>query len=184
MKKTILFILIAAGTFLYKITEAQSVLTSMEVYDRAGTIDNYSLFNIRKVTFDSAATMTVHETNAVKTYYAIDTIRKIIFNNLTTASPEAGSNQPGSLIKVYPNPVCDKLTIEYCLVKPERIAYKIFNIYGELIVNENIGNKPAGNYKYVWNRTNSSGHPVADGTYLCHLIINDTIYTEKIIIIN
>ncbi len=179
MKKQLLLLMITCSAFMFNNAKAQ---TTMQVYVKDGTIDSYTIFNVRKMTFDSVYTMTVHETNANKVYYAIDTIRKIIFNSLPTSNPEVTS-KPKQL-KVYPNPANDVLTIEYSLNISEHVVLQIFNIYGVLVRNVKIEGQSAGAYKFIWDRTNDSGYSVASGTYICHLTIGGKKLTEKIIIIN
>lgn len=178
MKKQLLLLIIACSAFMQDDAHAQ---TTMQVYDRAGTIDSYTIFNVRKITFDSSYTMTVHEINTNKNYYAIDTIRKIIFNSLPTSNPEVLGG--GKSLKVYPNPASNVLVIEYSIEKPEQVVLQIFNIYG-VMVKEKIENTSTGTHKYVWDRTNSSGDHMASGTYICHVSIGGKRLTEKIILIH
>ena len=178
MKKQTFLLVIACSAFLFSAAVAQ---TNMQVYKKTGSMDNYSIYSIRKITFDSTATMTVHETSAVKDYYTISGIRKLTFKNLATGNPEAPDFQTGAL-KIYPNPATDILTIEFDLMKSEQGVLKIFNVYGELMKREVVGKNLTGSGKYIWNRTNDAGVRVASGTYICYLILSDKILTEKIII--
>ena len=180
MKKQHFILIISCCLLLFGNARSQ---TNMQVYEKSGLIDNYSIYGIRKITFDSAATMTIHETSAIKDYYAINKIRKLTFKNLATGNPEISNLQKG-LLKIYPNPATDLVTIEFELRKSEQAMLQIFTVDGALVKNEIIRNNSSGTCKYMWNRTNDAGSRIAEGIYSCHIVVNNKVLSNKIIIIN
>jgi hypothetical protein len=84
----------------------------------------------------------------------------------------------------YPNPFEKETTIQFSVLKSENMSIQILNTKGqmvkELISNQNI---PVGNYKVIWDGTNSLGADVNSGLYWYSIKNNHAeIKTGKIIL--
>jgi len=84
----------------------------------------------------------------------------------------------------YPNPFEKETTIQFSVLKTENLSIQILNSNGqmvkELISDQNI---PVGNYKVIWDGTNSLGADVNSGMYWYSIKSNHAeIKTGKIIL--
>ena len=84
----------------------------------------------------------------------------------------------------YPNPFEKETTIQFSVLKSENLSIQILNSNGqmvrELIANQNI---PVGNYKVIWDGTNTSGANVNSGMYWYSIkSSSNEIKTGKIIL--
>jgi hypothetical protein len=145
-----------------------------------GNTDQYITSNIKTITFNGD-TMNVNNTNTTTGFENLNNIRKITFSNVTSVPviKDAASNE----LKVYPNPANNRVAIEYTLSTNGLVEIKIYNTNGALVKQLMKGDQSAGTYKYQWNIEDNDGGVIDTGTYLCSLIINNKVFTNKIIII-
>jgi hypothetical protein len=146
-----------------------------------GNTDQYITSNIKTITF-KGDTMNVNNTNATTGLEYLNNIRKITFSEVTSVPviKDVASNE----LKIYPNPANNQVSIEYALNTSGVVEIKIYNTSGVLVKQIMKGNQQAGTYKYQWNIEDNDGGAIIDtGTYLCSLVINNKVYTNKILII-
>ena len=83
----------------------------------------------------------------------------------------------------YPNPFNPSTTIEYELNSSNNVRLQIFDIKGELIKTLVNDFQDAGNYKVIWNGTNSRGEKLTSGVYFYSIKTKDNISTKKMILL-
>lgn len=89
-----------------------------------------------------------------------------------------------ALLNVYPNPVHDHLTITYSILHESKTSLKVFNSNGKLIdAIEDKLMKDSGKYKLEWVPQSADGSVLPKGVYLIKLTTEQSIYTNKILII-
>ncbi|MDD2611848.1 MAG: T9SS type A sorting domain-containing protein, partial [Bacteroidales bacterium] len=92
-------------------------------------------------------------------------------------------NKPSISTKCYPNPFSSEITISYNVPEEGRVRIDIYNSIGQLVskvVNENL---TAGEYSTVWNIESSNAGELANGLYICKLIINGKATASKIMLV-
>lgn len=77
-----------------------------------------------------------------------DTLVYLTFN---LVSLEEYANNSQIQVKVYPNPIFDKTTIEFSLTKPCDVILGVYNLYGQMIEILLNQRKQNGNHKIHWN---------------------------------
>ena len=165
-KKTKLSAILLLGTGLI----AMQAQVSMNVKENTGTQTSYALTNIRKLTFPTG-NMLVTKTDASTNTYALSGIRYLNFTDLTTSISkgiEANSN-----IKLYPNPVTDRLQISYESLKVGRVQVEIMDVQGKILYQQTIN---------CQNGTNHTIIPVSqlsEGLYICRVQSDDKIEMNK-----
>jgi len=88
------------------------------------------------------------------------------------------------LAQNYPNPFNASTTIEYTLPLDKRVTIKVYNSLGQVVkvlVNDQLQSK--GRHRVVWDGTDSSGKPVASGTYLYSLEVGNVKHTKKMTLV-
>lgn len=88
-----------------------------------------------------------------------------------------------TLSQNYPNPFNPETRIRYQLVKPDRVALKIYNMLGQevrTLINEF---KPAGAYEVSWDGKNNIGQRAPSGMYLYRLESQGTVATKKMVLL-
>jgi len=88
-----------------------------------------------------------------------------------------------TLMLNYPNPFNPETRIPYFLPKRLSITLAIYNLLGRQVKLLEDGVKNAGKYEALWDGTNQTGMPVANGTYLCRLIVGELCQTKKLILL-
>ena len=73
----------------------------------------------------------------------------------------------------YPNPFNESTTIRYHLTIPSKIQLRIFSSNGQLIKQVKYTERMSGDYDYIWDGTNDNGSPVAAGTYICSITVQN-----------
>ena len=93
-----------------------------------------------------------------------------IINNILT-----NSNNP-DMIKIKPNPVSGIAIIDYIMLNPGLVVIEIYDARGKLVKALNNEYKEKGRNQFKWD----SGH-LKNGLYICKIITDDYIKTEKFI---
>jgi len=78
---------------------------------------------------------------------------------------QTGAVNSHTLHANYPNPFNPSTTIEYTVSGQNHVNISVYNVIGEHIATLVDQHHAAGTYKTVWNATNSTGEPVANGIY-------------------
>ncbi len=82
-----------------------------------------------------------------------------------------------SKIKLYPNPVHSKATVEFDMTKPASVTAKIFDVNGRFVKVVDFGNLPAGKQKQ-----NIDVNGLNNGIYILQLTNNKEIKVAKFIV--
>ena len=82
-----------------------------------------------------------------------------------------------SSFNVQPNPVSDFAQVEFSLIQSSNIRLQVYDLLGELIMSEDVGEMHEGAYSKA---INLSG--VANGMYMISLMADNDVITEKIIV--
>lgn len=103
--------------------------------------------------------------------------------NATSASIPVIKHENASL-QVYPNPAENHLTIRYSLNTRSATSITIFDFYGRLINKlEYQVPKDPGNYEIDWITENAEGTSLAKGVYIIHLVTDNRIYKNKVVLL-
>ena len=107
----------------------------------------------------------------------------VIGPDMATAVEEmAGAPTPDQYVlsDAYPNPFNPETTIEFALPQEGPALMMVFNIQGQKVktlVNEVL---PAGQYRAVWDGTDTSGRAVSSGVYLYRLRSGSFVETKRV----
>jgi hypothetical protein len=108
-----------------------------------------------------------------------------IGNYLFLNEAASGLFYPGSsavVLTAYPNPMKRETTVFLTGTELTAFPLRIYDMSGRLV---NILDKQVGRGGFVrwqWDRCNSQGRPVADGTYFAMLILGDHTQTARLIV--
>ena len=83
----------------------------------------------------------------------------------------------------YPNPFNPSTTIEYSVQESGNVVLKIYDAIGKEIKTLVNQSQVSGDYKIVWDGTDSSGEKVSSGIYFYRLQIDNTTITKKAVYI-
>jgi Peptidase family C25/FlgD Ig-like domain len=87
--------------------------------------------------------------------------------------------QSFSLKQNYPNPFNPSTTIEWDLPRSSQVSYRVINILGRTVAQDNLGRLPAGRHSLRWEAHNQQGSPVASGVYFFQLVTEDNVASQK-----
>ncbi|MEA1972255.1 MAG: T9SS type A sorting domain-containing protein, partial [Candidatus Cloacimonadota bacterium] len=93
---------------------------------------------------------------------------------------------PNKLLPAYPNPFNPSTTITIinnCNTQYKKIGLDIFNIKGQKIKQLNNNKLSEGKHSFVWKGKNNFGVSVSSGIYLVKLQIDDSVFTQKIVLL-
>ena len=125
------------------------------------------------------------ETHGAKTQIAHAPFRiaqAVIGTSVETAVEEVDSAptpEQYALSDAYPNPFNPETTIEFALPQEGPALMMVYNIQGQKVktlVNEVL---PAGQYRAVWDGTDTSGRAVSSGVYLYRLRSGSFVETKR-----
>ena len=156
-------ILITMLLFGLELTELHA--QTMYVRETSSTQTAYLLSNIKKVSFSSGNIILSKNTGAPNSYLISD-IRFLTFQDLITHI--ATLEKQEEALRLYPNPVVDKLNIPLSLAKSQECLIDIISIEGRVVYREKIN--PHDNVYQI----NVSALPC--GIYICK--INNGIATK------
>lgn len=86
-------------------------------------------------------------------------------------------------LNCYPNPFKTETSILFTLAEAGLTELKIYNLNGEAIRNQVLGNLPTGKHEIKWNGTADDGTKLPTGLYLIKLIGPDFVSTQKLFFI-
>jgi hypothetical protein len=129
---------------------------NMLVHLKNGTVQTYTITQIEKITFNlSGSTMAV-QSDAARVFE----LRKV-------------------LERISPNPFRESTTLHYSLMNEANVMITVFDIKGQIVktlVNDKLR---AGSYTARWNGTRDNNLPVASGTYIARISIDDQFVNSR-----
>jgi aminopeptidase N len=87
------------------------------------------------------------------------------------------------LFQNYPNPFNGFTTINYHLPKPDAVTLEIYNLLGERVWTDFLGNKPRGTHLARWDARNERGEDMPSGIYIYRLKSNDVQISRKMVLL-
>ncbi|MCJ7802720.1 MAG: S8 family serine peptidase [Candidatus Marinimicrobia bacterium] len=92
---------------------------------------------------------------------------------------------PGAfdLYQNYPNPFNSTTTIEYDLKQNTHVELIIYDILGRKIINLADFIESPGKKRITWNGKDDNGNPVSTGVYIYNLILDDSSFTKKMLLL-
>lgn len=85
-------------------------------------------------------------------------------------------------ISASPNPFQNSTDISYALITEEDVQVRIFNMYGQLVYENNIGKQLSGQHKFIWGGRDNSSTETSLGIYFVQLISgNNFIKTIRVV---
>ncbi len=114
-------------------------------------------------------------------YGIIDVWEAIIIDTLLLD----GTTIPGEfeLYQNYPNPFNATTTIEYDLKQNSHVELIIYDILGRKIIKLADYIESPGKKRITWNGKDDSGNPASTGVYIYNLILDDSSFTKKMLLL-
>jgi subtilisin family serine protease len=88
-----------------------------------------------------------------------------------------------SLDQNYPNPFNASTTIRFSISTRSEVEFKVINILGQTIENENLGVFEAGIYTISWSAQTSTGSNLPSGVYFYQITAGDIKETRKMVLL-
>ena len=104
-----------------------------------------------------------------------------IKNNYLTIDNKLNPEDYSIDIKNYPNPFNSNTIIDFYITNDSKVDLKIFDIMGNLVRNLVSDRMPAGLKKINWDGTNNNREDIAAGVYFYQLIVNETLFSNKMV---
>jgi hypothetical protein len=123
--------------------------------------------------------------SATRIHAAVDELRIIVENDISTAVADAGSDAPRSfaLGENRPNPFNPTTTLSYSIPMKDRVSIAVFAPSGRLVRTLVDEVREAGSYQAVWDGTDDSGRPVGSGVYFYRLRSGDRAESRRMTLI-
>ena len=86
-----------------------------------------------------------------------------------------GPAEPGrpsglKLEQNFPNPFNGRTTIRFSIAGPEILRFRVVDLLGKRVAEQDLGSLPGGEHEVVWNATDALGRPLSSGVYFYSLI--------------
>lgn len=92
-----------------------------------------------------------------------------------------GAGMPsGALEWISPNPLRDSTTLRFYIAERAPVSLRIFDPTGRLVRTLLDWEYPAGSHDVTWDGRNDHGVRVPGGVYLCRLIVNQAVATQRV----
>ena len=88
-----------------------------------------------------------------------------------------------ALTSIHPNPFNPETTIDFALHESTAPEIRIYNVSGQLVRLERMGNQPAGQHNWVWDGRDRSGNPVSSGIYFVVLKAGNVVDHRKAVLL-
>lgn len=79
---------------------------------------------------------------------------------------------------IYPNPATSSATVSFTALEDAKTQLQVFDIAGKLVADFGVEQLSAGNHTYTINKIDNN---LTEGVYFVKLLINNTLYTDKIV---
>lgn len=118
----------------------------------------------------------------------------VVYSNSAISAPDLKFRGNGTTVgfedkkedaefSVYPNPFSEIVAIHFAIDKPQNVSLRIFNVIGDIVMEWSNQNLPEGEYRTLWNGTDSYGNKLPKGTYYCVIRFKDDVFTRKLILL-
>ncbi|HTF04694.1 MAG TPA: PKD domain-containing protein, partial [Bacteroidia bacterium] len=110
---------------------------------------------------------------------ADETGNNLFIDDININAAGVGINDPstGSAFSIYPNPGDGNSTIAYTLEKESNVKAELLDVTGRLIREIHSGSQAAGQHQLP-----VSDEPLAVGTYLIRMVIDEKVTTQKYVV--
>ena len=146
---------------------------NMYVLTLAGRIENERV-SFKYKDNDSDAFMDVNETIA----FSENSVKGVLDNPVAITLTE-GLKEAASVLEVYPNPFKENVKIDVDLSEQSEIVLSVYDSSNRLIKTEHLGEFDMGKHTIDTNH-----RELAQGVYFFMIKINDTVFVEKVIVLN
>ena len=158
---------------------AYSYSQSMFVKRTNGTIVEYQLSTINKMTYLDNK-LVIKQTNNVVESYDLSQINQINFKGFVSGLNEE-IIENNNLV-VFPNPTNGPVDIEYQVKGISPVKLEILDINGKISTIIIDGMMNPGNYKFKWDLSDLNGKQVISGTYIVRFSQDSKSITKMIVI--
>lgn len=174
-KKQTLFKMLLFGGLLVSFTtiKAQDLLVNLE----SGTTENYSISEIRSLTFEETA-MVINQNDGTTISFEINDISSYSFD--LTNSLDNLTTENNLELKIYPNPSSSLVNISYLSQGSDKISIEIIDQSGRVIKELYNGNHNNNKTEVVWDINSSES--ISTGTYICKVVNGNKMITKSIIV--
>ncbi|HSG29323.1 MAG TPA: FlgD immunoglobulin-like domain containing protein [Candidatus Krumholzibacterium sp.] len=86
----------------------------------------------------------------------------------------------------YPNPFNPVTTIPYYVSRAEsdsKVTIAFYDVTGKVVDRYDLGFRPAGDHRFEWNPSLSTGRDIPSGVYYCRLTVGKEVFTRKMIML-
>lgn len=99
--------------------------------------------------------------------------------NVLSTNVGIEESQDDVLFSIYPNPTDGKSTISYSLAEQNTVNINIYDISGRLVRTVYSGEQQPGEYNLT---VTDEAHPLAPGTYMVQMMVDDKLSTRKFVV--
>jgi hypothetical protein len=141
----------------------------------SGTESTFPIPSLKKITFENDDMQVYKAGENSPSEFSIKNLCCVYFNNtVSTDLPLEKIRNPGN-IEIYPNPVSEKLNIEYPISNPNNypLHLVIYTTDGKVLLQESINNQSGS--------ISISLSGFSNGLYIAQMQIGDVFYSKKII---
>ncbi len=82
----------------------------------------------------------------------------------------------------FPNPADFFTIFVYVLEINSKVLLSIYSLTGKLLANIDFGHQIPGYHEVIWETTDDNGQPLNNGIYVYRFMINDQVYSNKLVI--
>ena len=88
------------------------------------------------------------------------------------------------LLAAAPNPFNPTTRIRFDLPQPTRVSLDVFNLAGRKVDTLHRATLlPAGSHEVIWDARDGSGRTLASGVYVCRLVTEDAVQTQRLTLV-
>ena len=107
----------------------------------------------------------------------------MVFDSVAPGVESRAPGMPFALYKVGPSLVRDRAIINYYVGRPADVRLSVYDAVGSLVRTLVNGRVAPGERTVTWDRTDSSGKSVADGTYFYRLAVDGKSVSGKAVVL-
>ena len=115
---------------------------------------------------------------------AVSQIKKVQFENVTSAVEDAASNNSLQVKGNYPNPFEEKTNIEFEIEAAGEVLITIYDSKGNQIQTLECNDCQGGKNSLQWNGIDKAGHKASSGVYYYEVRYGKEVLSKKMIVIN